>query len=161
MTNQVTNTEKSLGVSVVALGSMPKRAPLAWAISEFHKSGRIAMIRQITLALMAATCLCAIGCLAAHSDNGANVIKITARRFEFSPRNITLKQGTPVVLELTTDDRSHGFNIPAMNVRADVLPGKITELTITPQKAGEFDLFCDLFCGSGHEDMNGRITVTK
>jgi len=67
----------------------------------------------------------------------------------------------PVVLQLATEDRSHGFNIPLMNVRADIIPGKVAELKITPRKTGEFDFFCDIFCGSGHEGMNGKIIVRE
>src|SRR5271170_5073924 len=99
-------------------------------------------------------------CLGAFSDDGAKVIKVSAKRFEYSPQEIRLKKGVPVVFQLTTEDRSHGFNIPSMNLRADVVPGKVTELKVTPQKDGEFDFFCDVFCGSGHEGMSGKITVT-
>lgn len=101
-----------------------------------------------------------ITCLVCLSDDGAKIIKVSAKRFEYSPQQITLKKGAPVVFQLTSEDRTHGFNIPSMNLRADIVPGKITELKLTPQKAGEFDFFCDIFCGSGHEGMNGKITVT-
>jgi cytochrome c oxidase subunit II len=97
----------------------------------------------------------------ASADDGAKIIKISAKRFEYSPQEITLKKGASVVFQLTTEDRSHGFNVPSMNLRADVVPGKVTELKVTPQKAGVFDFFCDVFCGSGHEGMNGKITVTE
>jgi cytochrome c oxidase subunit 2 len=65
----------------------------------------------------------------------------------------------PVVLQLSTEDRSHGFYAPSLNLRADILPGKVTELKVTPQKTGDFDFFCDVFCGSGHESMLGKIKV--
>ncbi len=103
--------------------------------------------------------VCATTCLRAFGDE-AKIIKISAKRFEFSPKNITLKKGVPVVLYLTSEDRSHGFTIPAMNVRADIAPGKVTELKVTPQKAGELDFYCDVFCGTGHDDMSGKILVT-
>jgi cytochrome c oxidase subunit 2 len=99
-------------------------------------------------------------CSSASAAETAKIIKVSARKFEYVPREVKLTKGVPVVLQLTTEDRSHGFNIPAMNLRADVLPGKITELKLTPQKTGEYEFFCDVFCGSGHEGMNGKITVT-
>ena len=117
------------------------------------------MITQIGIAVIIVASLFGITCLGASSDDGVKVVKITAKRFEYSPQEITLKKGVPVVFQLTTEDRSHGFNVPLMNLRADIVPGKITELKVTPQKAGEFDFFCDVFCGSGHEGMNGKITV--
>jgi cytochrome c oxidase subunit 2 len=89
------------------------------------------------------------------------VIKITAKKFEFIPNQITLKKGVPVVLELTSEDRAHGFNAPELNARTAILPGKATTLRLVPEKAGSFDFFCDIFCGSGHEGMNGKINVTE
>ena len=30
----------------------------------------------------------------------------------------------------------------------------------TPDKAGTFIFLCDVFCGDGHEGMNGTLVVT-
>ena len=87
------------------------------------------------------------------------VIKIQAKKFVFTPNQIVLKKGEPVVLEFTSVDFIHGFNIPDMNIRADLPPGKITRVRLTPDKAGVYDFLCDNFCGSGHEEMDGKITV--
>ena len=89
------------------------------------------------------------------------VIKITAKKFEYSPNKITLKKGVPVTLELTSLDRLHGFNCPALNLRSDIAPHKITKVAFTPDKTGTFEFHCDVFCGSGHEQMTGTITVTE
>jgi cytochrome c oxidase subunit 2 len=88
------------------------------------------------------------------------VIKVTARRFSYSPGNLKLKRGEPVVLELTSADVLMGFNAPDFQVRTDIVPGKITRVRLTPDKEGTFTFLCDVFCGSGHETMNGTITVT-
>lgn len=88
------------------------------------------------------------------------VIQITAKKFEYSLRTLTLKKGVPVVLEMTALDRVHGFNLPDFGVRTDVLPGKVTRIRFTPDKTGEFVFFCDVFCGDGHEEMSGVLTVT-
>ena len=87
------------------------------------------------------------------------VIRITAKKFEYSLRTLTLKKGVPVVIELTALDRVHGFNLPDFGVRTDVLPGKVTRIRFTPDKTGEFVFFCDVFCGDGHEEMSGVLTV--
>jgi len=88
------------------------------------------------------------------------VIKILARRFTYSPNQITLKQGVPVVLELRSADVLMGFSVPDFNVRTDVVPGKVERLRLTPDKTGTFTFLCDIFCGSGHETMNGTMIVT-
>jgi cytochrome c oxidase subunit II len=88
------------------------------------------------------------------------LIKVVARRFTFTPSEISLKKGVPVVLELTTLDVVMGFNAPDFGVRSDIVPGKTSQVRFTPDKTGKFTFQCDIFCGSGHEDMNGVITVT-
>ncbi len=87
------------------------------------------------------------------------VIKIVAQRFSFTPNELKLKKGENVRLEFTSLDFVHGFNVPDLNLRADLPPGKITTLHLTPDKAGTFDFICDNFCGAGHEDMGGKIIV--
>ena len=89
------------------------------------------------------------------------VIKVSAKRFEFSPSQITLKKGVPVVLEFTSADRLHGFNCPGLEIRTDIEPGKVSRLEFTPKKAGSFPFHCDNFCGVGHGKMKGTIIVTE
>ena len=89
------------------------------------------------------------------------VIQITAKRFEYSPSNITLKKGVPVVFEFISLDRMHGFNCPGLGIRSDIFPEKKTKLRFTPDKVGTFPFHCDNFCGSGHEGMTGTITVIE
>jgi cytochrome c oxidase subunit 2 len=97
--------------------------------------------------------------LTAAAQPKEQVIKILARRFTYSPNQLTLKKGVPVVLELTTADVLMGFSAPDFRVRADIVPGKVAKVRLVPDKVGTFDFLCDIFCGSGHESMNGTITV--
>lgn len=70
-----------------------------------------------------------------------------------------MKRGVPVVLELVSLDRTHGFDAPDLGLRSDIKPGEPTRLRFVPEKAGRFGFHCDVFCGSGHEDMTGEIVV--
>jgi len=97
---------------------------------------------------------------AALAQPGPRVIKVSARRFVFTPGEIALKKGEPVTFELTTEDVFMGFNVPDFGVRSDIVPGKVMRLSFTPDKAGTFIFLCDVFCGDGHETMNGRLVVT-
>ena len=98
----------------------------------------------------------------AHSEKTEEaVIRITAKKFEFEPNQITLKKGEPVTLELVSLDRVHGFNLPELGIRADIIPGQRTKVHLLPQTAGSFTFRCDIFCGSGHEDMAGQIIVVE
>ena len=89
------------------------------------------------------------------------VIKVTAKKFEYSPSEIKVKKGVPVVLEFTSLDRLHGFACPALGIRSDIEPGKTSTIEFTPQTAGTFPFHCDNFCGSGHGGMKGTIVVTE
>ena len=90
---------------------------------------------------------------------GETVVRLTAKKFQYSPAQVTVKKGTPVVLELTSQDSKHGFNLADFGVRADVKPGAVTRVTFTPDRTGSFTFACDVFCGSGHEDMSGTLVV--
>jgi cytochrome c oxidase subunit 2 len=86
-------------------------------------------------------------------------IAIQASKFEFTPDMVKAKRGRPVTFVLTSIDRLHGFKMPAFGIRTDILPDKETRVTFTPDKAGSFAFFCDIFCGDGHEDMAGTLVV--
>jgi cytochrome c oxidase subunit 2 len=87
------------------------------------------------------------------------VIKMQAKKFEYTPNQIEIKKGEHVVLEITSLDFIHGFNLPDFKIRADLPPGKITRIRLNPDKVGRYAFLCDNFCGSGHEEMNGTIIV--
>jgi len=89
------------------------------------------------------------------------VIRISASSFEFKPSELTLKKGVPVILELTSLDHHHGFRLPEFRLRADVQPGVVEKIRFVPDKVGKFSFFCDVFCGDGHEDMSGTLTVIE
>jgi cytochrome c oxidase subunit 2 len=88
-------------------------------------------------------------------------IKMTVKRFEFSQKELRVKKGVPVVVEIVSEDVPHGFAIPAFKARAEVvLPGKPTEVRFTPDQVGQFQYLCDIFCGSKHEELEGLLIVT-
>jgi cytochrome c oxidase subunit II len=87
------------------------------------------------------------------------IVRIRAKKFVYLPAEVTLKVGVPVVFELTSEDVHMGFNLPDFKVRTDVFPGKVARLPFTPDRTGTFDFYCDVFCGDGHEDMDGKIHV--
>ena len=98
--------------------------------------------------------------VAAQAAPKERVIKLTVKRFEYSRKEIELKRGQPVVVEITSLDVPHGFSVPDFNARADiVLPGKVTRVRFTPDREGTFPYLCDIFCGTGHEQLEGRFIV--
>ncbi|MFI5197530.1 MAG: cupredoxin domain-containing protein [Thermoanaerobaculia bacterium] len=100
--------------------------------------------------------------VAGAAGHGAEprIVKISAKRFSFTPSEVRVKRGETVVLELASEDRVHGFNLPAFKIRKDIVPKEVTRVTLTPDKEGTFPFHCDVFCGDGHEDMTGALVVT-
>jgi cytochrome c oxidase subunit 2 len=115
----------------------------------------------ILAGLLLLVCTVVVLSISPRANGGAETrILMTVKRFEYSPREIHLKRGAPVVLEITSLDVPHGFNLPDLGVRADVVPGVPTRVRLTPDKVGTFTFRCDVFCGSGHEELDGTIVVT-
>ena len=86
-------------------------------------------------------------------------IEITAKRFNFSPGEITVKKGQPVVLVLTSADVAHGLRIRELNINMKVTAAGTTQVEFTPDKVGDFIGHCSVFCGSGHGSMTIKLHV--
>ncbi len=94
------------------------------------------------------------------SDN-PKVIEITAKKFEFSPSEITLKKGEPVILRLTSSDRVHGFMSKPLKIDTDIPSDASKDVAVTPDTAGDFTVICDHYCGTGHGGMKMKVTVVE
>lgn len=80
-------------------------------------------------------------------------VEVTAKRFQFTPGDITLKKGEPVVLVLKSADVAHGLRFKELGVEVKVGKGQTSEVAFTPGKTGTFVGHCSVFCGSGHGGM--------
>jgi cytochrome c oxidase subunit 2 len=99
---------------------------------------------------------------ARHDDAASpKIIEVKAKRFAFTPGEITLKKGEPVVLRLSTEDITHGLALKELNIKALIEPGKISEVAITPEQTGSFVAACNHFCGAGHSNMHLRVNVVE
>ena len=90
------------------------------------------------------------------AEDAPKRIEVTAKRFQFSPAEITLKKGEPVVLVLNSVDTTHGLDLRELGLWTEIHKGQATELPFTPDKAGTFVGHCAVFCGAGH----GGMTLT-
>ena len=97
----------------------------------------------------------------ANAAQEPRVIEIKAKRFAFSPSEITLKKGEPVILRLTSADRAHGFLLKPFKIDTDITPGKATDITVTPTASGQYLVICDHYCGTGHGNMHMKLTVVE
>lgn len=97
----------------------------------------------------------------ASATEKPRVIEIMARKFDFSPSEITLKKGEPVILRLRSEDRTHGFLLKPLGIDTDITADKNTDVALTPQVAGDYDVICDHYCGIGHGGMKMKVTVIE
>ncbi|HUE42480.1 MAG TPA: cupredoxin domain-containing protein [Candidatus Sulfotelmatobacter sp.] len=96
----------------------------------------------------------------ARADN-PKVIEITAKKFEFSPSEITIKKGEPVILRLSSSDRVHGFMSKPLKIDTDIPSDTTKDVAVTPDTAGNFTVICDHYCGTGHGNMKMKVTVVE
>jgi len=79
----------------------------------------------------------------------------------WSPDVIKANVNEPLDLKLTSDDVVHGFAVGQMDMQSvDVLPGKVTNVTLTFEKPGIYTFFCTRWCGLNHWRMRGTIEVS-
>jgi cytochrome c oxidase subunit 2 len=121
---------------------------------------KVASRRFLLQGALAGTTAALVRAVFAQAAGEPRVIEMTARRFRYEPSEIALKAGERVVIAIKSIDFVHGMNIPDLNQRLDLVPGKVTRLELQPQKPGEIEFVCDNFCGEGHEQMHGRFVVS-
>lgn len=88
-------------------------------------------------------------------------IEITAKRFDFTPGDITLKKGEPVVIVLKSMDVAHGLRFRELGVEVKASKGQTSEVSFTPEKTGDFVGQCSVFCGAGHGGMKLTVHVVE
>ncbi len=115
--------------------------------------------RTLRRALLLPAALAALIAAGAAGAQQPRVVEITARRFEFQPSQITVKQGEPVVLHVKSLDVTHGFYQKALGIDATIMPNRTTDVPVTAKAPGRYVTICDHFCGSGHGNMKMTIVV--
>ena len=82
-----------------------------------------------------------------------------ASAFSFNPGNVKIPKGSKVKIIATTKDVIHGFEVAGTTINMMLEPGYVSEYTTTFNKAGEFLIVCNEYCGTGHHMMSSRIEV--
>jgi cytochrome c oxidase subunit II len=115
--------------------------------------------RRMLQATVAVGIVSAIGPVAILAQPKPRIITIRAQKFTYEPAELTLKLNEPVIFQLSSADVVMGFSVPDFKIRGTILPGQVIEVPMTPNKVGEFVFLCDVFCGTGHENMEGTLRV--
>jgi len=69
--------------------------------------------------------------------------------------------GTPVRLNMTSEDVIHSFYVPAFRIKADAVPGRYTTTWFRATRPGRYHLFCAEYCGTRHSGMIGWVEVMQ
>ena len=86
-------------------------------------------------------------------------IQVTAKKYEFKPKVIEVKQGEHIKLVVTAADHDHGFECGEFHINQLLKKGQPATIEFTADKAGTFPFRCSHFCGMGHLKMKGQIIV--
>lgn len=118
------------------------------------------MIRfGIGLVSVAFTFALALSAPAQDAVPGASEVKMTAKKYVFTPDTITVKKGDHVRLLITALDHAHGFKIDAFHIDKKLPKGEEVTVEFTADRAGTFPFECSVFCGMGHRKMKGELIV--
>lgn len=118
------------------------------------------LARSIVMALVAAAIAIPAGALRWRSK-GTIIHARMAETGGWTPENLTAEVGKPLHLYLTSDDATHSFAIGQSDMPpVDVIPGEITEVTLTFDHPGKYTFYCTRWCSVNHWRMRGTIEVS-
>jgi heme/copper-type cytochrome/quinol oxidase subunit 2 len=87
-------------------------------------------------------------------------VRITAKKYEFSPDTVEVKADTRIIFKITALDREHGFEIAGVKDSCvKIKKGETATVEYMAEKPGTVEFRCCVFCGVGHHGMKGKIVV--
>jgi cytochrome c oxidase subunit II len=99
---------------------------------------------------------------------GAMEIDVTAQQYSYlftypngkvSEGELVVPQGKAVKLNMQSVDVLHGFFIPALRIKRDILPNMKTYVWFQEESTGEYDILCTQYCGTRHSEMRATLKV--
>ena len=70
---------------------------------------------------------------------------------------LVIPEGTPVRLEMWSEDVMHNFWVPKLNGKRYLVPGQKTYLNLFADNSGEYWAQCGEYCGLSHSKMRARV----
>jgi cytochrome c oxidase subunit 2 len=105
-----------------------------------------------------------------RADPNAMVVKVTAQQwswsFEYPEFGVTSTElhvpvDRQILLQMTSRDVIHSFWVPEFRPKQDLVPGRITQLRVTPTKIGNYKVRCAEMCGTSHAYMEQPVIVSS
>ncbi|WP_391209832.1 cytochrome B5 [Psychrobacillus sp. L4] len=88
-------------------------------------------------------------------------VVFVALAFYYNPPEIEVPLGSKVKFIATTKDVVHGFQVVGTNINMILEPGYVSEYVTTVDKAGEYLILCNEYCGLGHASMTSMLKVVE
>jgi len=94
-------------------------------------------------------------------EQGPNRYEVhyVAKMWKFEPADLNVETGSTVDIYLSTADVTHGMQIIGTNVNLMAVPGAVNYARVKFDKAGDYLVVCNEYCGIQHHNMAGRIHV--
>ncbi len=84
--------------------------------------------------------------------------EINYPEYDITTANIlVIPEGTPVRLEMWSEDVMHNFWVPKLNGKRYLVPGQKTYLNLFADNSGEYWAQCGEYCGLSHSKMRARV----
>jgi cytochrome c oxidase subunit 2 len=94
-------------------------------------------------------------------NTGSVRVTLVSEMFYFDPDEIVVPAGKPVTFRATSTDVIHGLLVAGTNTNAMIIPGYVTEFTVTFPEPGEYLMLCHEYCGMLHHEMQGVVIVER
>jgi cytochrome c oxidase subunit II len=117
------------------------------------------LIGRIQLCSLLILCTAVLSSCSRKQPASAVHLAVTMRKFVIKPNVIHVKQGENVVLDVSSKDVQHGFQVEQLGINEPVQPGRPVAIALDTSKKGQFRMECSIICGAGHDDMTGKIVV--
>jgi cytochrome c oxidase subunit 2 len=72
---------------------------------------------------------------------------------------LNLPRDRQILLKMNSRDVIHSFWVPEFRVKQDVVPGRTTQLLVTPIREGQYKVRCAEMCGLAHSTMRATVNV--
>jgi len=113
---------------------------------------------------------------ALQADQNVQTIEVIAKKYDFTPSPIHVKQGTRVRLKITATDRAHGIKIDEYpdGAKSKGEPGLVftskqdcvklekdvpATVEFVAKNPGTYTFKCCVHCGFGHGHLTGQIVA--
>jgi cytochrome c oxidase subunit II len=134
------------------------------------------IISVLILQMSLAICGMAFGYDSGSQAGAVQTIKVSAKKYEFTPSEIRVPKGAKVELIVHSEDETHGIKLlvypegakqkgtPGLLLDKPEDNGKVTKdveqvIDFVAQEPGTYDFKCAKVCGMGHGRMKGKLIV--